>query len=319
MSPRVRVLLCAVAGLALARGCVAALDRPPAPPPTFFEGDPASVTRVLLTRGAASLALSRDATSPSGWSIVDEAGRTAAARPGVDALLERVRAWRCDRPAGGGPERHAEWGVSGDAARGLRLEAAGGQVAADLLVGRIAGIELADAVTQGGALDTRRLGLFVRRRGEDATWVVSEFLTRELEPTAAAWALPPLHGVAPQDVTRLAVRGPGRSLVVLFAPEQPPRLENDPSPVDPARARTLLLCALGLMPRDLAGAMDGPGEALALELTTSDGSVRTCRLRLPATPGPPRAFAGVPGGIVELDPRTVERLLTILAEGLAPR
>lgn len=321
MSRRVRALTGLVAGLALLRGCVAALDRPPAPPPALLDVDPARVTRLVLTRGSTSLALSRDAASPAGWSLRDGAGRTAAARPGADALLERLRAWRCDRPAGGGPERHAEWGVSDDAARGLRLEGAEGEVVADLLVGRIAGIELADAVTHGGALDTRRLGLFVRRRGEDATWVVSEFLTRELEPTAAAWALPPLHGVAPQDVARLVVRRGGATLTLALPPGQPPRLDGDPAPIDPDRARALVQCALGLAPKDLAGppAAGEPLEEVGLEVTTHDGAVRACRLWRLATPGPPRTLAEVPGGVVELEPRRVERLLTVLREGLAPR
>lgn len=309
MSRRVRALLALVAALAALRGCAAWADRPPAPPPPLVDLDPARVTRLVLSRGATSLALARDATSPTGWSVVDAEGRTAAARPGVEALLARVRAWRCDRPAGGGAERHVEWGVSEGAARGLRIDAADG-VIADLLVGRIAGIELADAVTQGGRLDTRRLGLFVRRRGEDATWVVSEFLTRELEPTATSWAAPPLHGVAAPDVARLAV---GDTVVVL-PPDQPPRLESG-APVDPARARALLGAALGLVPRALAAAPSDAGEPRRLEVATRDGAVRAARLWSTPAGG---AIAEVPGGFVELEPRSVERLLAALAD-LAPR
>lgn len=316
MSPRLRTLLALVAGLLLTRGGVALVDRPPAPPAPLLDVDPAAVTRVVLGRGAASLALVREASAPGGWVVVDEGGRRATARPGVDALLERLRAWRRDRPAGRDPTRHAEWGVSEERARTLRLEAASGEPLADLLVGRIAGIELADAVSQGGALDTRRLGLFVRERGEDATWVVNEFLTRELEPTPAAWLAPPLQGVAPEDVARLEVRAGDLALALVFAPGAAPRLDGDPRPVEPGRARGLLLAALGLTPTGLPSVSQPPVTAAAtVQVTTHDGTTRSTSVLTVEAPGPPRALAtGPDGALLELDPRGLERLLARLRE-----
>lgn len=301
MSRRVALLAGLVAALALARGLVALADRPPAPPPALVEVDPADVARVVLARGAATLTLARDPAAPAGWWVLGPGDARAAARPGVDALLARVAAWRVDRPAGDDPARHAERVLDEGRARGLRLEAADGRTLADLLVGRIAGIELAEALGSGGALDPRRLGLFVRRRGHDATWVVAEFLTRELEPEARAWLAPPLP-VAAADVARLRLPG----LEVAFSDGDARRVD-DPRPIAAARAAGLVFAALGLVPTAVA-ADAPPPDALAVEVVTRDGVARQARLWRAGG----RALAAGPGGAVEVDPRGLERLLELL-------
>ncbi|MCO5168568.1 MAG: DUF4340 domain-containing protein [Planctomycetes bacterium] len=297
MSRRVALLAGLAAALGLVRGVVALVDRPPPPPPALVDVDPAAVAGVVLGRGGATLALARDAASPTGWWVLGPAGARAAARPGVDALLERVVAWRADRPAGADPARHAERVLDEPRARALRLEAPDGRALADLLVGRLAGVELADALASGGALDPRRLGLFVRRRGEDAAWVVAEFLTRELEPDPRAWLAPPLGPVRPEDVARL--RLPGLDLA----------FGEDGGAVDPARAAVLLDAALDLVPTAVAAGAP-PGEALVVEVVLRDGEARQARLW---TDGG-RALAAGAGGVVEVDLRGLERLRALLRE-----
>ena len=201
MSRRVAVLAVVVAALVVLRAGVAHLDAPASPSAALADFDPADVARVVVSRGARRLVVERDAT---GW-LVRDGARSAPALPRVDALLARVRAWRRDRPAGADPSKHASLGLDDEHARALRLEAQDGRVLAEVLVGRIAGIEVADSVAHGGALDTTRLGLFARARGDDATWVVNEFVTRELEPDADAWLAPPFFGLPREDVARVVV------------------------------------------------------------------------------------------------------------------
>jgi hypothetical protein len=299
------VLAGLVVALACARGLVALVDAPDARPGALVELDPAEVARVVLSRGARRLVLER---SGAGW-LVRDGARSAPALPRVDALLARVRAWRRDRPAGADPSRHAAHGVDDEGARGLRLEAQDGRVLADLLVGRIAGIELADSAARGGAVDTTRLGLFARVRGDDATWVVNEFFTRELEPDPDAWLAPPFFGLA-RDVTRVVV-----GALILTLGEDGGRVEGDARAPDPLKVHALVGAVLGLAPTTLGGDGDRPpADALRVQVTTRDGSVREARVwRVPPST---RALALSSGSVIELDPRTVERLLARLREGV---
>lgn len=274
MSPRVRALLALVALAAALRLGLALLGGDPAsglaPPLVAF--DPAAVTRVRLARGERQVTLERE---PGGWALVAAAGRAPAQADAVEALLQRVGSWRRDRRAGDDPARHVEWGVDGPTARRVRLEgppgAPGAPDAVELLVGTIAGVEREAALATGGRLDTGRLGLFVRAAEEPATWIVSDFVTRELEPDPAVWLAPPLPRAGPGAVRRLAVQGPGHAATVLLAPDQPARLEGDARLPDPARVRALLAAALELTARDVAPPGPPPASALRLEVTLDDG------------------------------------------------
>lgn len=310
MSRRVVVLAGLVVALACARGLVALVDAPAARPDALVALDPAEVARVVLSRGARRLVLERERGS-AGW-LVRDGARSAPALPRVDALLARVRAWRRDRPAGADPSRHAAHGVDDERARGLRLEAQDGRVLTDLLVGRIAGIELADSATRGGAVDTTRLGLFVRARGDDATWVVNEFFTRELEPDPDAWLAPPFFGLAREDVARVVV-GP----LALTLDERGARVDGDARAPDPVKVHALTGAVLGLAPTTLGGEGDRPpGDALRVQVTTRDGASREARVW--TVPPSTRALATSGEGVVELDPRTVDRLLARVREGVFP-
>lgn len=268
MSPRVRALLVLVGLAAVLRLGLSLLGGDPASglAPPLLAVDPDAVTRVVLARGERRVVLER-ASGASGWTLD---GAPAKADE-VEALLQRLRSWRRDRRAGDEAARHLEWGVDGPTARRVRLEGPDGALLGELLVGTIAGVEREAALATGGRLDTGRLGLFVRPADEATTWIVSDFVTRELEPDPAVWLAPPLPRGVPAAARRLAVQGPGHSATVLLAPDQPARFEGEARLPDPARVRALLAAALELTARDVAPPGAPPDEALRLEVTLDDG------------------------------------------------
>lgn len=342
MSRRVQVLLASVALLAATRGVVALVDEGPAVAPALVELDPAQIARVVLTRGARRLVLERESgpasVSATGWIVRGPDGARAAARVGLDDLLLRVLAWRRDRPAGDDPSKHAAWAVTDDAARCLRLEDAAGQPLADLRVGRIAGVEVADVIGRGGNVDTSRLGLLVRRSDEALTWVVTDFFTRELEPEPRAWLASPLVS-ALEDVQRVAVDVPEGRVAMTFdaARQRAPAMEGDPRPVDGMRAHGLLTTVVGLRAVGLGAVGERPPEtgAFSLEVVrvaavegeAAEGGTRTERVTAkvwlaPARTadggpgvGPPRALLDAGRGVIEIEAAALERLRAQVREG----
>lgn len=319
MSPRVRGLLVLVGLAALLRLGLALLGGGPgfelAPPLLGPAAAGVAPQRVVLARGDREVTLELrppDLPGPSRWVVSRPAGRAPANDDGVEALLQRVQSWRRDRRAGDDPARHLEWGVDGPTARRVRLEDGSGARLAELLVGTIAGVEREAALATGGRLDTARLGLFVRPADEATTWIVSDFVTRELEPDPAVWLAPPLPRATPGAVRRLAVAGPGHTSSVLLAPDQPARLEGDARLPDPARVRALLAAALELTARDVAPPGPPPATALRLEVTLDDG--RRGAAALWQADGGWRAASldgGAPGAALVVEPALAARVAAL--------
>ncbi len=317
MSRRVALLAACVATLALARVGVSTLDVAGAASggAPFLARDPDDVARVVLSRGGAALELAR---GPAGWVVRTPRGDVRA-REGVDALVERIRAWRRERLAGADPALHAGWSVDEASARAVRLVGADGAVLADLLVGRIAGIELEDVRDQGAALDTSRLGLLVRARGDDRTWFVRDFVTRELEPDPRAWFVRPFAGLTPEAVRRLTLAG-AVSADVAVEPGRPIRFEADPRPVD-APALQAFLSWLRQVEVTGPGAADHDASPAAVRLVlelAGDDEARTT-LRADLAPRARGWTLRVEGEAFELDAAGVERALAGARGGLVRR
>ncbi|MCA8920337.1 MAG: hypothetical protein KDD82_00935, partial [Planctomycetes bacterium] len=175
---------------------------------------------------------------------------------------------------------------------------AGGAVLGELLVGQVTGVEPEDVREVGYALDTSQLGLFVRLPDEGRVYVVTDFVTRELEPDPRRWFAPPVP-VRPEEVTRLQRAGPeGFDLL-----SGPFRFAGDPTPLDPRRAWGLLTWVAQLRtvaPADPELAQGG----LALRLEAGD---RAYALQLAERDG--RMFLLLGERCVEVEPLAASRLL----------
>ncbi|MEZ6188159.1 MAG: DUF4340 domain-containing protein [Planctomycetota bacterium] len=289
-----------VLSLLALRGLLALTQTRYEPPGALLEFDPERVDRVELASGEARVVLEREG---EGWVVASAGGLPAHA--GVGALIERLAGWRRERVAGDAPREG--WGVSGAGARRVTL-AAGTEVLAELLVGQVTGIEAEDVREVGYALDTSQLGLFVRRPDEQRVYVVTDFVTRELEPDPRRWFAPPvpLEAAAIARVQRAGPEGydlrPG-----------PFRFANDPTPVDPRAAGSLWswfagLRVVGLAPEDAptGGAtyrLEAGGGALELSLGSRDG----------------RGFLALGGRVLEVEPLAADRLLQATREALIRR
>lgn len=279
----------AVAVLATLR-LVLALTQPRFEPPApLLDFDPSRVDRVRIARGEQAVELVRKG---EGW-VVASAGDLPA-HAGVGALIERLAGWRRERVAGETPRD--EWGVGPDRGKRVTLRA-GDAVLGELLVGQVTGIEPEDVREVGYALDTDQLGLFVRLPSEDRVYVVTDFVTRELEPDPRRWFAPPVP-VEPGQITRLRRGGPeGFDLRA-----GPFRFANDPTPVDPRRAGSLL----GWIPRLR---VVGPAEPAQLEGALElvfDVGVQPSAIRLAQRDG--RAFLQVGERCLEVEPLPASRL-----------
>ena len=269
-SRRVVALGVLVAALGVARGVQALRGDgyEPAAPLARFEVS--EVARIELSRGEAAVNLVR---GEGGWVVASHGGLPAHGR--VDQILARVRSWRRERVAGDDPEAEAEWNVDGAQTRRLVLRDGDGATLADLRIGGITGIEREDLRESGYSVDTDTLGLFVRAGDEPRVYVVTEFVTGDLEPEPGRWYRQPALAVDVNGLRALAVSRAGARAVVALHPA--PRFVDDPRPVDALALRGLLFHLARIVVVGPAEALP-PDDAVAFELDPARGEPLTLRV-----------------------------------------
>ena len=273
MSRRVQLLGLLVALLAGLEAALLLTHPRVRPAPRLLELEPLQVERIEITRaGRPPLSLARAGASQAGepvW-VVRSHQDLPAIGPAVEGLLQRVLSWRRERRASSDPAAWPAQQVTEEAARHLRLYGPGEALLGEVLVGAITGIEPEDVRDKGYSLDTTRLGLFVRLRGEETTWVVTDFLTRELEPDPRPWLPRPLALPPREAIARVLVeRGPERFALLLQG--GPPRLEPGTIPADAAAAGGVLLNLETLETLGPGPSTPPPADALRLRLETREG------------------------------------------------
>ncbi|MGE0710067.1 MAG: hypothetical protein AB7N76_33775 [Planctomycetota bacterium] len=294
LSGRVLALAALVALLAGARALVWATARPRDRDvgALLLDFDPAQVQAIELQRGADRVRLER---AGAGWVVASHGGLPARERA-PELLLERLRGWRIERLAGDDPARHAAWMVDAAQARQVRLLAGDGRRLAEVWVGRVTGIAADLVREQGFRIDLDKLGLFVRRLGapplglgplgsgadasdggaDPRTFVVNDFLTRELDPRPEVWFVRPLVRGSRERASRLVVRRPGAPpLDLRLTP--PPHIEGEARPIDFPRAFGALTALFLLEALGPAGGAPPP-DAIELELEVQGEAPQRLRL-----------------------------------------
>lgn len=323
MSPRLKVLLGLVVALAAALGALRLLRPGYRPAGLLVDAAPARVARVELFRaGRPPLVLVKQEQ----WRVESHGGLPAR---GVDELLARLLSWRRERLASTEPSAWASQQVDDATARHVRLWGVAGEPIADLRVGGITGIEAEDIRDKGSALDTSRLGLFVRRADEPETWVVTEFVTRELEPDPRTWFMRPFTPPPRESLRRLRFERGLERFSVALAFDRPLVLEREgqpPVPADPQMVGGLLvgLESLETIAAAPAGAAP-PTDAMRLSIDTGEAGdapllVTGETLELTAWMDRERALLQVKGGpALEVTRLTGERLARLAAADLVRR
>lgn len=318
MSRRVLILAVVVAALAALEGALL-LARPRVRlPERLLELDPGRVAALELSRaGRAPLLLARVAApdGQTGW-VVRSEGDLPAVGPAVEGLLQRVLGWRRERRASSDPGAWEQQQVTDEAARHLRLLGPEGAVLGELLVGGMTGVEPEDVREKGYSLDTDRLGLFVRRAGEDTTWVVTDFLTRELEPDPRPWLPRPLVVPPREALRRVTIERAGERFALVL--EGVPRLEPDPVPAEPAAVGGLLLTLETLEATGAAPAGQPlPPAALRLRLEAAAASGGAAATELSVAEVNGHYLLQVAGGpALEVAPFGAQRLLELTRASL---
>src|SRR5581483_1179485 len=129
-----------------------------------------------------------------GGAWVVASAKSFPARAGkVDQLLARIRSWKRERTAGEA-KNHEQFSVTREKGIGVRIEDFAGAPLADILVGALTGLDPEEARNKGGNVDTSRIGRYMRLADEDPVYVVSDFVTGELEPDPQEWLERPITG-----------------------------------------------------------------------------------------------------------------------------
>ncbi|MBI3724241.1 DUF4340 domain-containing protein [bacterium] len=254
MSARLLWVLSVVIALAALDGSIAWKDSAqeserPRPGRPLVSFSPGAVFRMKITRAAKPpLVLVR-----SGEGFVLESSHGYPVNQGrVEVMLARFLSWTRDRVAGEKTTNHALFQTTRENGIAVRLETASGSTVADLVVGGLTGVPLDASHENHGQLDPKALGRYVRLLPEESVYVVSDFVTGELEPDPAEWIERPIVKGDPEKVTLLAISRREGSLLQIAFGSPYARLLPEGRPVDPVLARELVSDFLRLSAQETA-------------------------------------------------------------------
>lgn len=272
MSLRVRVLTVLVVALALIRAGLLFTESGGPADRSLLRFDSAKVARIVLSQGSERLVIEEDSRSDGRWRVASR-GDLPVLEGAPQQLIARLRDWRSERTVGSAVERYADWGVSDALGRRIRLEDRGGAVLADVLIGRITGIDRDLARESGFNVDSSKLGLYVRRAGQAEVVVVNDFGTETLGPNARAWFLRPLVRGEATTVVRVSVSAEGEAFTLRLRPD-PAEFAGDARPPDPPKVFGFLQ---GLFRLELLGPAEGapPVSATRVRVELDNGTSQT--------------------------------------------
>ncbi len=234
--------------------------------------------RVEIRRGADEVLLERLADDPASEWKVSSAGGYPANRLQIARALQKLVRWDRGLVVGGAAE-HAEYLVTEEAGTRVTVRAADGSLLADVIVGKLAGIDAEAARQRGGQLDPKDFAIYIRRADEDAIYLFRDFVLGIFQAEIAPFLASPLVIFDPDSLVRLrAERAEGGGIdVARPGPREPWALADDPRPLDPGAVALLAsavsrLTPLAVIGRDLPGGRHGLEEPSAtIELAGTRG------------------------------------------------
>ncbi|HSA81301.1 MAG TPA: DUF4340 domain-containing protein [Geminicoccaceae bacterium] len=204
MSPRVFLGLLAITAIAAAAALLTALARPTAAPvryvdePAFpaLREDPDDVAKVMLTTPEGSFTLVRE--TGDRWSALERFGYPVE-KDQVRALVVALADMRLIEAKTRLPERYGRLEVEdvdgADAkSRLLRVESADGQILAEAIIGK----------QQRRLTGNQAAGTYLRRPGEEQSWLASGGVTLDAEVTS--WLDDAIVDLDPERIGRIEMR-----------------------------------------------------------------------------------------------------------------
>jgi hypothetical protein len=275
MSLRVRVLAGLVVALAVIRAVLFVTEAQGPVDRSLLRFDSAKVARIVLSQGSERLVIEEDSLKDGRWRVASR-GDLPVLEGAPQQLIARLRDWRSERTVGSASDRYADWGVSDALGRRVRLEDRDGAVLADVLVGRITGIDRDLARESGFNVDSSKLGLYVREAGQAEVVVVNDFASETLGPNARAWFLRPLVRGEATTVVRVSLSRKDEAFTLRLKPD-PAAFVGDARPPDPPKVFGFLQ---GLFRLEILGPAEGatPPDATRLRVDLNDGSSQALTL-----------------------------------------
>lgn len=283
--PRVLVLAILAFGIGLLDAAAITHDRQRESERTPLAGslltfNTTAVRKLTIARsGKTPIVLERTA---AGWVVASHKGYPA--RGGrVDGIIQRLASWKRERLAGEKASQ-TKFGVTSETGISVKLEGEQGRAIGELVVGSLSGVDSEDARANGSHIDPSKIGRYVRVLPDDSIYVVSDFVTGELEPEPSEWLERPAGGTEEGKVRGIQISHRLGAVVAFHLDPQDARLADN-RPIDLEKARPIVRQILGLAPADVCVNEDDPRLGLATPRATFD-------VVLEGSPAPARMSVG---------------------------
>ena len=283
--PRVLVLAILAFGIGLLDAAAITHDRKREAERTPLAGsllsfNPTAVHKLTLTRsGRTPIVLER---TPAGWVAASHKGYPTRGGQ-VDRLLQRLAGWKRERVAGEQASQ-AKFGATRETAISIELEGEQGHSIGELLMGSLTGIDSEVARKENGHVNPDSIGRYVRVPPDDSVYVVSDFVTGELEPEPLEWLERPADPSEESKVRGVQIAHRLGDIVAFHLDPMDPRL-LDNRPIDGDKARAIARQIISLPPADVCLNDDDPRLGLTAPRATID-------LVLEGNPSPTRLLVG---------------------------